>query len=121
MPAPPPSSAPSRPVISADDGGDNGADLHDDALAAPGGAAIHLPCLLAAIAIMLAGSINPLLFTGADGKASHGLAMALFWAMSAGFVRGVGFVPRARLWRLLFSGGACLAGLLLAAALRWGG
>lgn len=97
------------------------ADDSDDERTLHGGVAIHLPCLLAAIALMLAGSIYPLLFAGADGKADHGLAMALFWAMSAGFVRGVGFVPRARLWRLLFSGGACLAGLLLAAALRWGG
>lgn len=125
MPTLPQSSARSRSGGSAEDnadnGADNGADLDDDARAALGGAAIHLPCLLTAIAIMLAGSVYPLLFAGGDGKASHGLAMALFWAMSAGFVRGVGFVPRARLWRLLFSGGACLAGLLLAGALRWGG
>ncbi len=121
MPTLPQSSAPSRPGGSAQDDVDTRADLDEDGRAALGGAAIHLPCLLTAIAIMLAGSIYPLLFAGADGKASHGLAMALFWAMSAGFVRGVGFVPRARLWRLLFSGGACLAGLLLAGALRWGG
>ncbi len=89
--------------------------------AGPGeGAAVHLPSLLAGLAIMLAGSIYPLLFAGADGRADHGLALALFWAMSAGFVRGVGFVPRARVWRLLFSGWACAAGLLLAAILRWG-
>jgi predicted membrane protein len=46
--------------------------------------------------------------------------MALFWAMSAGLVRGVGFVPRWFGWRWLFSGWACAAGLLLAAWLRWG-
>lgn len=88
--------------------------------AVPGGAGIDLPSLLVAAAIMLAGSVYPLLFAGADGKADHGLAMALFWAMSAGFVRGVGFMPRAWIWRLLFSGWSCLAGLLLAAWLRWG-
>jgi predicted membrane protein len=121
MPTLPQPSAPSRPGGSAEDDADNGADLDDEARAALGGAAIHLPCLLTAIVIMLAGSIYPLLFAGADGKASHGLAMAMFWAMSAGFVRGVGFVPRARLWRLLFSGSACLVGLVLAGALRWGG
>jgi predicted membrane protein len=44
--------------------------------------------------------------------------MALFWAMSAGFIRGVGFVPRARVWRWLFSGWACAAALALAAALK---
>jgi predicted membrane protein len=44
--------------------------------------------------------------------------MALFWAMSSGFVRGVGFVPRARVWRWLFSGWTCAAALALAAALK---
>ncbi|UCU93957.1 cyd operon YbgE family protein [Hydrogenophaga taeniospiralis] len=81
---------------------------------------VHFPSLLAALAIMLVGSIYPLLFADASGQADHGLAMALFWAMSAGLVRGVGFVPRWVGWRWLFSGWACAAGLLLAAWLRWG-
>ena len=83
-------------------------------------ARVHLPSLAAALAIMVGGTLYPLLMADAAGKADHGLAMALFWAMSAGLVRGVGFVPRHRLWRLLFSGWACLVGLLLAAWLRWG-
>lgn len=81
---------------------------------------VHLPSLFAALAIMLIGSVYPLLFTDAQGKADHALAMALFWSMSAGLVRGVGFVPRWALWRWLFSGWACIAALLLAAWLRWG-
>ena len=83
------------------------------------GAHAHLPSLLAAVAIMLVGSIDPPLFAAADGKADHSLAMALFWAMSAGFVRGVGFVPRAWAWRLFFSGWSCVAALLLAGWLRF--
>lgn len=86
----------------------------------PDGKAIHLPSLLVALAIMLVGSVYPLLFAGPDGKADHSLATALFWAMSAGFVRGVGFVPRAWGWRLCFSGGSCAAALLLAGGLRFG-
>ncbi len=81
---------------------------------------VHLPSLLVALSIMLVGSVYPLLFADANGKADHGLAMALFWAMSAGLVRGVGFVPRFWLWRGLFSGWAVLAALALAAWLRWG-
>ena len=81
---------------------------------------IHWPSLITAITIMLVGSVYPLLFTRADGTVNHSLAVALFWAMSAGFVRGVGFVPLARVWRWLFSGGSCLAGLTVAAWLRWG-
>ncbi len=91
-----------------------------DVAAVPGGVAVHLPSLLVAVAIMFGGSVYPMLFAGADGKADYSLAMALFWAMSAGFIRGVGFLPRALIWRLLFSGWSCLAGLLLAAGLRWG-
>ena len=87
----------------------------------PTGSRVHFPALLAALAIMLVGSVYPLLFADASGKADHGLAMALFWAMSAGLIRGVGFVPRWTLWRWLFSGWACCAGLALAAWLRWGG
>ena len=43
---------------------------------------------------MVGGTLYPPLMADAAGRADHGLAMALFWAMSAGFVRGVGFVPR---------------------------
>jgi predicted membrane protein len=39
--------------------------------------------------------------------------------MSAGLVHGVGFIPRAIGWRLLFSGWSCLTALLLATGLRW--
>ena len=94
--------------------------LRDHDIAVPDGVAIDLPSLPVAVAIMLVGSVYPLLFAGLDGKADHGLASALFWAMSAGFVRGVGFAPRAWVWRLLFSGWSCAAALLLAGWLRFG-
>jgi predicted membrane protein len=44
---------------------------------------------------------------------------ALFFAMSAGFVRGVGFVPQALAWRWLFSGWACLAALAAALSIKF--
>ena len=80
---------------------------------------IHVPCMLIALGIMICGSVNPLLFTSAAGRADHALTTALFWAMSAGFVRGVGFVPRIWIWRWIFSGWACAVGLLLASVIRW--
>ncbi len=86
----------------------------------PEHASIHLPSLLVAVTLMLGGTIYPLIFAGADGAADHGLATALFWAMSAGFVRGVGFIPRHWVWRVFFSGWSCVAGLVLASWLRWG-
>ena len=81
-------------------------------------ASMHLPSLAVGLLIMLGGTLYPPLMTDAAGKADHNLAMALFWAMSAGFVRGVGFVPQRWIWRALFSGWACAAALLLAAVLK---
>lgn len=76
---------------------------------------LHWPSLTAGLVLMLTGTAYPLVFARADGRADHGLALLLFWAMSAGFVRGVGFIPRHRAWRLLLSGWACLAALAWAA------
>jgi predicted membrane protein len=78
---------------------------------------MHGPSLAAGLLIMLAGSAYPPLFVNAQGRADHGLASLLFWAMAAGFVRGVGFVPRQRVWRVLLSGWACA--LALSLSLSW--
>ena len=79
---------------------------------------IHLPSLLVALLIMIGGTLYPPIMADAAGKADHGLATLLFWAMSAGFIRGVGFVPRANVWRWLFSGWSCAAALLLAGLVK---
>lgn len=73
--------------------------------------------LTIAIVITLVLTIYPLVLSKADGKADHLAATLLFWAMSAGFVRGVGFVPKNRLLRLLLSSAACILMLALAVAL----
>lgn len=70
-----------------------------------------------AIALTLLLTIYPPVLTTAAGKADHAAAMLALWSMSAGFIRGVGFVPRNRLLRALFSTTACLVGLALAATL----
>lgn len=79
---------------------------------------LHGPSLLLGVALMLAGSVYPPLMTDAQGRADHGLAMLLLWAMCAGLVRGVGFVPRFWLWRGLFSGWSSLLALLAFAWLK---
>ncbi len=81
--------------------------------------AMHIPCLAAALAIMLVGTLYPPLMVDAAGKADHALALALFMAMAAGFVRGVGFIPRFWLWRGFFSGWTCVLALLVAAGLKY--
>jgi predicted membrane protein len=86
--------------------------------AGPTAPRIQWPSLAVALLIMVVGTLYPPLMADAAGKADHNLAMALFWAMSAGFVRGVGFVPRLWAWRALFSGWSCAAALLLAAVLK---
>ena len=80
---------------------------------------IHFPLLLIGIAIMLVGSLFPWLFTDSTGKAHHGIAMLLFWAMSAAIVRGVGFIPHHIVPRILLSGWAALVGIAGAVALRF--
>lgn len=80
---------------------------------------LHLPSLAAALAIMLVCTVYPLMMTDAAGRADHRLAAALFVAMSAGLVRGVGFIARAPLWRALFSGWVCTAALALACAIKF--
>lgn len=86
-------------------------------MSTPAPTCLHWPSLLTGVAVMLAGTAYPLVFARADGHADHGLALLLFWAMSAGFIRGVGFIPTYRTWRWLFSGWACLAAVVLAGGL----
>ena len=86
--------------------------------ATPTPSRIHGPSLAVALSIMVGGTLYPPLMADAAGKADHTLAMALLWAMSAGFVRGVGFVPRLGVWRALFSGEACAVALMLATVLK---
>lgn len=81
----------------------------------PQRAAIALLPLGLALAIMLGVTVYPALVTDASGRPSHALLMLLCWAMSAGFVRGVGFVPRHPLPRWLLSTPAALLAAALAA------
>ena len=75
---------------------------------------IRMLPLLLAITVMLGITAWPGALAGPAGAADHPAAMALFWAMSAGFVAGVGFRPQNPLIRLLFSPLACWLGVILA-------
>lgn len=79
---------------------------------------LHWPSLLLAMTIMLVGTCYPPSLLTADGRVHHGLASLLFCGMSAGFVRGVGFIPQQRVWRWLFSGWAVLGCVAWALWLR---
>lgn len=65
------------------------------------------------LALLLLMTARPDLATGADGRVDYPLTLLVFWAMNAGFVRGVGFLPRHWLPRIVLSGGACVLALTL--------
>jgi cyd operon protein YbgE len=71
-----------------------------------------------ALAIFLAGlvTVYPKALVTGD-RVNHGLLMLLMWGMSAGFVHGVGFVPRHRVLRMLL--GPYAAWPLMALGLVW--
>ena len=75
-----------------------------------------VPLLLVGLALMLGLTAYPALLADGDGRADHLAALAAFWAMSAAFVRGVGFVPLNRLARVLLGAPAVLLALALALA-----
>ena len=78
---------------------------------------VSLLPLIIAIALTLLLTIYPPILTTSAGKADHAAATLALWSMSAGFIRGVGFVPRNRLLRIVFSTAACLVCLAASAAM----
>jgi predicted membrane protein len=74
----------------------------------------NTPALVIGIAIMLVLSFYPRALAKPDGTPDMLAAAFLFWAMSAGFVRGLGFVPRLLVLRLLLSLSASLIALAAA-------
>jgi len=88
-----------------------------EALREPAGhAGIAWLPLTIALLILIVMTVLPGIATKASGHADHPAAMLLFWSMSAGFVRGVGFVPLHWLPRSLLSTAASLVALLAALA-----
>ena len=72
--------------------------------------------LVTAIALMLLVTLFPRALTAEDGSPiSHGVLTLIMWGMSAGFVHGVGFVPRNRILRVLL--GPVVAWLLMGVGL----
>jgi predicted membrane protein len=63
--------------------------------------------LLVGLGLMFGLTIDPRVLIDAHGRADHWAAMLAGWAMAAGIVRGVGFVPQRRVPRLLLSAPAC--------------
>jgi cyd operon protein YbgE len=61
--------------------------------------------------------IYPRAIAASIGEVRHGLLSLLMWGMAAGFVHGVGFVPRLWPWRLVFH--PLLGWALMGFGTRW--
>jgi predicted membrane protein len=76
----------------------------------------NLPALMIGIAGTLVLTVYPHAAVRANGSPDMAAAALLFWAMSAGFVRGFGFIPPTLVLRLLLS---LHSSLIAAAAAIW--
>jgi cyd operon protein YbgE len=56
--------------------------------------------LAVALAVLIL--VYPGVIAESAADVRHGLLSLMMWGMAAGFVHGVGFVPRAVPWRVLF-------------------
>lgn len=70
--------------------------------------------LLAALSLMLLVTLLPRGLTVDDGSPiGHGVLTLIMWGLSAGFVHGVGFVPRNRILRFLLGPLVAWAGMVM--------
>jgi len=75
-----------------------------------------------ALSLFLASSLSllvllyPAFFAG-EHSVSHGVLSLMMFGISAGFVHGVGFIPRFWLWKILF--GPQIGWLLMVGGLLW--
>lgn len=58
--------------------------------------------LVMAVPMALVLLIHPAAMLDQQGHYHHGLLMLVMWGVSIGFIHGVGFVPRLRIWRWTF-------------------
>lgn len=68
--------------------------------------------LCVAILITLVVSVYPPILTDKEGHTDYWAALMIFWAMTAGYVRGVGFIPRVGWCRWLLSSWALAVAVL---------
>ncbi|MEZ5525777.1 MAG: cyd operon YbgE family protein [Pseudomonadales bacterium] len=61
--------------------------------------------------------VAPQVVAQTDAEINHLKLMLAMWGISAGFVHGVGFIPRMRLWRLLL--GPLAAWTLMGLSICW--
>lgn len=75
-------------------------------------ASFLLACVLSGLIL-----VYPRALAGSGNEIRHGLLVLMMWGIAAGFVHGVGFVPRAPLWRYLL--GPLAGWPIMAAGVIW--
>jgi len=63
---------------------------------------LRLLSLTLAVALSVLVLVYPKAVANSVSDVRHGLLSMMMWGIAAGFVHGVGFVPRLLLWRMLF-------------------
>jgi predicted membrane protein len=72
----------------------------------------HGISLATALALMALATLLPRGLVTADGSPiNHGVLMLIMWGMSAGFVHGIGFVPRNNILRIVLGPVAAWLGM----------
>lgn len=83
-----------------------------------GATGISWSSLILGLGIMFLGSIYPFVFAK-NGAVNHGVLMLFMWAMAAGIIRGVGFIPSNPILRMVASSYAAFIAFGLALALMF--
>jgi len=82
-----------------------------------GGARIFLFCLSLLVMVLI--TAWPHFLGSTPDTMDHNAAMVLMMGMSCGFVYGIGFTPKLRLWRWLFSGWSAIGLMLVGVLMLW--
>lgn len=72
-------------------------------------------CLAVALAVLVL--TYPKAIANSISDVRHGVLALLMWGIAAGFIHGVGFVPRLPLWRIAFH--PFLGWLMMTAGMAW--
>ena len=83
----------------------------------PNPLALRLLSLALAIALSTLVLVYPKAVASSVSDVRHGLLSMMMWGIAAGFVHGVGFVPRLLVWRVVFH--PITGWLLMAMGIVW--
>lgn len=75
---------------------------HEFRIAYPAHGALRLLSFCLAVALTVLVLAYPRAIASSVSEVRHGVLALLMWGIAAGFVHGVGFVPRLPLWRIVF-------------------